>query len=176
MKILNQRSSLFAAVMLFAVLSVTIAKAETRQRLTQKDCSQIFSRTDDCQSSTNIEGELYCKAWYRGFGDDPDEFLGYVFLKPFSFGGINAELLIGITENSSVYRVKVKGVNSINQQFLSQFEGKRLGDNFEIARTLEDVLYVPSRVKAIRGDIQTSQKISNAVKEALTSVIQLTLK
>ena len=175
MKIINQYSSLFAAVMLFAALSVTIAKAETRQRLTQKDCSQIFSRTDDCQSSTNIEGELYCKAWYRGFGDDPDEFLGYVFLKPFSVEGTNAQLLIGITENSSVYRVKVKGVNSINQQFLSQFEGKRKGDNFEIARSLDDILYVPSKVKAMRGDVRTSQTISNAVKEVLDSVNKPTL-
>ena len=170
MKILNQHSSLFAAVMLCAALSVTIAKAEARQRLTQKDCSQIFLRTDDCQSSTNIEGELYCKAWYRGFGDDPDEFLGYVFLKSFSFEGTKAALLIGITENSSVYRVKVKGVDSINQQFLSQFEGKRFGDSFEIARTPEDILYVPSKIKAIRGDMQTSQTISNVVKEALDSI------
>ena len=175
MKILRWRAGLLVAVTLFVALSVTDANSETPQRLTQGDCSLIFSRTDDCRSSRDVHGELYCKAWYRGqrFGDDPVEFFGYVFLKPFSYKGTDAELLIGIAQNGQVYRVKVKGVDSIEREFLSQFEGKRAGDSFAIAESLEDILYVPSRVKAMRGDIETSRMIASAVKDALSSAKQL---
>ena len=47
--------------------------------------------------------------------------------------------------------------------------GKRLGDSFEIARSLEDILYVPSSLKAMRGDMESSRIIASAVREALVS-------
>lgn len=174
MKISNQHPGLPVALMMCIVLSATIANAQARQELTQENCSLIFSRTDDCRRSRDMNGGVYCRAWYKGYADDVDEFLGYVFLKGIPFEGRKLNLLIGVTEDGRIFRVKSEETNSINQEFLVQFEGKTLRNNFEIARTIEDVLYVPSKVKAMHGDIQTSQTISDAVKEVLSSAQKLT--
>ena len=171
MKTIRLYFAVSVAAILAVVSSVTTTSAETHMKLTQKDCSSIFSWTQYCQTSRTTDGELYCKAWFdrRGFGDDVDEFLGYVFAKPLLIQGKQTRLLVGVTESGRISRVKLEGNDLINQEFLSQFEGKRLRDSFEIAKSLDDILYEPSRVKAIRGDIETSQLIANAVKEALSS-------
>ncbi|MCL4511161.1 MAG: hypothetical protein M1470_08845 [Bacteroidetes bacterium] len=175
MKTIRLYFAVSVAAILAVVSSVTTTSAETHMKLTQKDCSSIFSWTQYCQTSRTTDGELYCKAWFdrRGFGDDVDEFLGYVFAKPLLIQGKQTRLLVGVTESGRISRVKLEGNDLINQEFLSQFEGKRLRDSFEIAKSLDDILYEPSRVKAIRGDIETSQLIANAVKEALSSAKKL---
>ncbi len=175
MNTLKLYCAVFVAAILAVVSSVTTANAETNVKLTQQDCSSIFSWAEYCQTSRTTDGELYCKAWFdrRGFGDDVDEFLGYVFAKPLLIEGKEAKLLVGVTESGRISRVRVAGADSIDQEFLSQFKGKRLGDSFEIARSLEDILYVPSSLKAMRGDIESSRIIASAVREALVSASKL---
>ncbi len=175
MKTFRINIAVLITVILAVVSSVTIANAETNLKLTQQECSSIFSWTQYCETPKAVDGGLYCKAWFdkRGFGDDVDEFLGYVFAKPLLIQGKQTRLLVGVNESGRISRVKLEGNDLINQDFLSQFEGKRLRDSFEIAKSLDDILYEPSRVKAIRGDIETSQLIANAVKEALSSAKKL---
>ena len=171
MKTFGLHIAVLITVVLVVALPVTIADAQTRQELTQQDCSLIFPWSQNCQTARGIDGGLYCKAWFdkRGFGDDVDEFLGYVFEKPLLIQGKRVKLLVGVTESGRVSQVKLEGADTIDQEFLSQFEGKRTGDNFDIAKSLDDILYVSSKVKATRGDIETSRLIANAVKEALSS-------
>lgn len=175
MKTLNRILNSILAAMLLLTLSATVTNSQTQQGLTQKDCSQIFSRTDDCKA-TQISNTLFCKVWYIGYADDTDEFLGYVFLKPISYKGEKVNLIIGIAEDGRIYRVKTEESNMINQEFLQQFEGKSIHNSFEIAQTLDDVLYVPSKVKAVDGDIKTSQEISKGVKETLNFTEKLIAK
>jgi hypothetical protein len=167
--------AMLIAAILILLLPLTIANAQANNGLTQKDCSLIFPRTDDCQSSKDEAGEKYCTAWYRGYADDTDEFQGYVFLKSLPLEDKDLKLLVGVTEFGEIVSVKSRGNNSINQEFLSQFRGKTFDNSFEIARTLEDLLYIPSKIKAMDRNIQTSHKISNMVKDVLNSVKKLNI-
>ncbi len=175
MKTFRVSIAVLTTVILAVVSPVTTANAETNLKLTQQECSSIFSWTQYCQTSRTADGGLYCKAWFdkRGFGDDVDEFLGYVFAKPLLIQGKQTRLLVGVTESGRISRVKLEGNDLINQEFLSQFEEKRLGDDFEIAKSLDDILYVPSGLKGIRGDLETSRLIAGAVKEVLVSAAKI---
>jgi hypothetical protein len=162
--------------LLLSLLAATMVNAQAPTKLTREDCALIFPQTDFCQTLRDSEGAIYGEAWYKGLVEDTDEFLGYVFVKPFAHEGKEMQLLVGINEHGKISRVKIKGLDAINGEFLAQFEGRTFDHSFEIARTPEDLLFVPAKLKAIAGNIPLSEHIAEGVKAVMQSAHKLLQK
>ena len=61
----------------------------------------------------------------------------------------------------------------INQEFLSQFVGRHLEQSFEIARTPEERLYTPTKIKPIANEMELSREIALKIKKALAVAVIL---
>ncbi|MDZ7288931.1 MAG: hypothetical protein ONB44_03915 [candidate division KSB1 bacterium] len=160
-------------LLLLLLLVATMASAQIPTTLTHEDCSLIFPRTDFCRILRDAEGAVYGEAWYRGLVEDADEFLGYVFTKPLVHEGKAMNLLVGIDKNGRISRVKIKGLNAVNDEFLVQFEGKTFDHSFEMARTPEELLFVPAKLRAIAGNLLLSDHIATGVKAVMQSARKL---
>ncbi len=97
------------------------------------------------------------------------EFLGVaIFIDPrtkpkvLDGGVLTLEVGIGVDSHGRVSRIKVYdyrgNVELTERKFLSQFEGKTLGDSFEVGKDGLD---------AVAGEEEESQLIANAAREAL---------
>ena len=96
-----------------------------------------------------------------------------VFIKPITHEGKEMHLLVGVDEHSKISRVKIKGVDAVNGELLAQFEGRTFDHSFDIARTPEDLLFVPAKLKAITGNIPLSEHIAKSVKAVMQSAHKL---
>jgi hypothetical protein len=161
---------------LLSLLAATLASAQAPTTLTREDCALIFPQTDFCQVLRDSEGAIYGEAWYKGLVEDTDEFFGYVFVKPLAHEGKEMRLLVGINEHGKITRVKIKGMEAGNGEFLAQFEGRTFGHSFEIARTPDDLLFLPAKLKAIGGNIPLSEQIAEGVKAVMQSAHKLLQK
>ena len=58
------------------------------------------------------------------------------------------------------------GTNSeaIDGEFLAQFAGRNARSNWETARTLEDLLYVPAKITALRGNHELTESLGKEIK------------
>lgn len=136
----------------------------------ENDIALVFPWTDDYATLTTTDGQVYYEAWERGYADDVDELLGYVFPETVIYEKDTINILVGIVTTGRILKVVVLSViHNIPRDFLLQFEGKGPQDSFEIVRNTEDVLIVPSKIKPISGNIEISQMIADSVKEALLS-------
>lgn len=156
-------------MILSLILSTITANAQTYPKLTDKDCSLIFPRSNFCRITQDTKEMSSCEAWFKGDYENEDEFLGYVFLKPVKYQGKELSLLVGMTERGTIYKVRVREIDDIHREFLAQFEDKTSDAQFEIARTLEDLLFVPSKLKAIKGNIPLSECVAGGVKDVVAS-------
>jgi hypothetical protein len=163
----------FRRALLLSLLTATMASAQAPTKLTIDECALIFPQTDFCQILRDSEGAVYGKAWYNGLVEDADEFFGYVFSKPITGEGKEMRLLVGINEHGKITRVKIKGMEVGNGEFLAQFEGRTFGHSFEIARTPDDLLFLPAKLKAIGGNIPLSEQIAEGVKAVMQSAHKL---
>jgi hypothetical protein len=159
--------------LLLSLFAATMANAQAPVKLTREDCVMIFPQTDFFQIMRDSEGAVYGEAWYKGLVEDADEFFGYVFIKPIAHDGNEMQLLVGINEHGKIFRVKIKGMNVVNGEFLTQFEGRTFDYNYEIVRTPEDLLFVPAKLKAIAGNILLSEHIAEGVKAVMRSAQKL---
>ncbi len=163
-------------VLLLSLLTVTMANAQAPTKLTIEDCALIFPQTDFCQILRDSDGAVYGEAWHKGLVEDTDEFFGYVFIKPITHEGKEMQMLVGINERGKISRVKIKGMEAINGEFLAQFEGRTFAHSFEIARTPEELLFVPAKLKAVAGNIPLSEHIAEGVKAVMQSAHKLLQK
>jgi hypothetical protein len=162
--------------LLLSLFAATIVNAQAPVNLTREDCAMIFPQTDFCQIMRNAEGAVYGEAWYKGLVEDADEFFGYVFVKPITHEGKEMQMLVGINEHRKISRVKIKGMEAVNGEFLAQFEGRTFDHSFEIARTPEDLLFLPAKLKAIAGNIPLSEHVAEGVKAVMQSAHKLLQK
>lgn len=163
-------SNLVFIVLVAVVLSIEFfGCAASQTQLTEKECASVFPWADDCAQFKDSNGRLYFEAWYRGYGDDPDQFLGYIFLRTFPYKKNSIKILAGISSSGKISNIVPLETSVINREFLSQFIGKSLRDSFEIAKTPDDLLFVPSKIKPMRENIPLSEKIANVVKEIIIS-------
>jgi hypothetical protein len=157
------RTILLPAI-LWLVLAAASAQAQARQKLTEQECYQIFPRADACRAAQMPDGKIYWEAWHTGYDDDADELLGYVFLRPMTHEGSEMKLLVGVTTQGTIAKVRIRGTKAIDDEFLAQFEGKSLRSEFQIAKTLEDLLVVPAKIKAQAGKPELSESIVSEIK------------
>ena len=73
-----------------------------------------------------------------------------------------------MNESGVINGVKVKGADEVPEEFLAQFQDKTEQYNFEVACTPDDIMYVPLKIKAMRGNIPLSESITQGVKAIAT--------
>ncbi|MDZ7300650.1 MAG: hypothetical protein ONB44_00765 [candidate division KSB1 bacterium] len=155
---------LFTVLMFGLLTSMSVAK--TPSGLTQQDCKLMFPLANSCEAIKTLEpGILWTEVWEHGAWGPPEEFLGYVFLKSLQHEGRTIDILVGITNTGVISKVCLKGVDGIEEEFLAQFRGKSLQDNFDLARTPEDLLFVPAKIRAMKRNPALSESIARGVKE-----------
>jgi hypothetical protein len=125
------------------------------------------------KTRTLDSGVQYTEVWPHGPWEPAEEFLGYVFLKPLQHEGRTIGILVGMTNTGVITSVRVKGLDGVDEEFLAQFRGKTLQANFDLARTPEDLLFVPAKIKAMQGNLALSESIAHGVKEIATSAIKV---
>jgi len=148
-----------------ATASWADAQPTTQERL------QIFPKSDYCRQTGAFNGDYFCEAWRSGYDENPDEFAGYVFLKTIDSANAEMRVLVGVFPNGEIAKVVVNGPEAIDDEFLEQFEGKSLRSSFEIAKTLDDLLFVPAKIKAISGKVEISEEIAKTVSALIKSAL-----
>jgi hypothetical protein len=158
------------AMMLILGLTTSMSVAKTPTALTSADCKSIFPRANSSEAIRTLEsGVLWTEAWEHGSWGPPEEFLGYVFLKPQQHEGKTIGVLVGMTNTGIISKVSVKGLDGVDEAFLAQFCGKALQDNFDLMRTPEDLLVVPAKIRAMQGNLALSENIAQGVKAIAAS-------
>ena len=163
-----KRKIVLLALTLPLALSAAIRYAQKPLIMTVEDCTLIFPETNSCEKMRALEtGELFGEAWSNG-AESADEFLGYIFLKSITHEGKTLDMLVGVNKSGVINGVKVKGADEVTEEFLAQFQGKTAQYNFEVACTPDDLMYVPLKIKAMRGNIPLSESIAQGVKKIAT--------
>ncbi len=164
----------FFLPMLILGVSAAQAASPMLSGLTQQDCRSIFPGANSTEMiRTLASGVQYTEAWEHGSWGPPEELLGYVFLKALQYEGKTLEVLVGMKNTGVISKVCVRGMAGITDEFLAQYRGKTSRDNFDLARTPEDELVVPARMKAMQGDLALSESIAHGVKEIVMSASKL---
>ncbi len=149
-------------------LGVSSVQAQKQQKISESQCRKIFLPSDDYQNRRMPDGSPFCEVyWDRD--DDPRVLLGYVFLKTLARQDKEIEFLIGVNTDGKIVKVETTEPASVTEEFLAQFEGRSLKASFEVVKTAEDLLHVPSKIKTIRDDVEMSERIAKTVHETLLS-------
>jgi hypothetical protein len=157
-----------AVTILALALAASSVQAQKQQNISESQCRKIFLSADDCQNWRTPDGTPYCEVyWDRD--DDPRVLRGYVFLKTLALPGKETELLIGVNASGRIVKVKTTDPTAATEEFLAQFEGRNLTASFEVAKTAEDLLYLPSKIKTIKDNLEMSENIAKTVHEVLVS-------
>lgn len=160
----------FLSILLVFGLSAATAVAQSPSILTQPDCRLIFPSANSCESTrVTKSGVLWTEVWEHGSWGPSEEFFGYVFMKSVQHDGTTIDVLVGMTSTGVITNVKVKGLAGVNDEFLAQYRGKTSQDNFDLARTPEDLLVVPAKIRAMQGNLALSESIVQGVKEIAIS-------
>lgn len=150
--------------------SASMAFAQAPSRLTQQDCKSIFPGTNSSEATRTLElGVLYTEVWEHGAWEPAEEFHGCVFLKSVQHEGKTIDVLVGMTSTGVISDIRVKGLAGVDEEFLVQFRGKAVQNNFDLVRTAEDLLVVPTKIKAMQGNLALSESIAQGVKDITTS-------
>jgi hypothetical protein len=155
------------ALMLVLGVPASMLAATNSHKLTTEDCTLVFPSANSCERMKEVEsGVIYGEAWSNGSWETTDEFLGYIFLRSVAHEGKTIKILIGMTNTGAIAKVKITGIDGVDEKFLAQFQGKTWQDGFDIARTPEDLLYIPTKIRAMKKNIPLSESIAQGVKEA----------
>lgn len=138
--------------------------------LTQQHCRSIFPSANSTEMIRTLEsGVQFTEAWEHNSWGPPEEFLGYVFHKSLQYEGKTLEVLVGMNNTGVISKVSVRGMAGITDEFLAQYRGKTLRDNFDLVRTPEELLVVPAGIKAMQANLALSESIAQSVKEIIVS-------
>ena len=155
-----------SCLMLMLGLSASISQAQTLSVLTQADCRSIFPGSNSSEATRTLDsGVMWTEAWEHASWGPAEEFQGYVFMKSLQHEGATLGVMVGVTNTGVISTVSVKGQAGVSEEFLAQFHGKALQGNFEVARTAEDLLFVPAKIKAMQGNLALSESLAQSVKE-----------
>lgn len=110
---------------------------------------------------------LFAQAWHQGHDYGEDEFLGLISFSTLEMEGNSVQLLVGVKPSGSIAKVIANATDAVDTEFLTQFEGKDLKASFEIVRTPEDLMFVPKKIKAMRGKLEMSEIIAKEVQATL---------
>ncbi len=158
---------------LAVALLASFVTALAQPRLTAQDGALVFPGAEVLKATGESAGRTYGEAWDAGSAAGEEKFLGHVLHKTVAFNRAAAGLLVGITPEGAISRVHLKEGPPIDGEFLAQFAGKTADTDFALARTLEDVLSVPTMLKAIRGQRELSETIAREVQELVLFAKQM---
>ena len=161
-------------IMPFALVFIAGASfAQAQQKLTWRDCAQVFIWTNEVANARVMDDRLCGEAWHTET-EDEDEFLGYVFLSKIKDDDKEIQLIVGVNKKGAVSKVRVKNNNNgVDDEFLAQFDGKNSNANFQIARIGADILFVPAMIKAMRNKVKLSEKIAKEVESIVGTTNRL---
>lgn len=157
-----------ALTMLAFALAISSVQAQKQKNVSESQCRKIFLSADDYQNRRMPDGMPYCEV-YSDRDDDPRVLLGYVFLKTLALPEKETGLLIGVDANGRIVKVETTEPTAVAEEFLAQFVGRSMNASFEVAKTAEDLLYLPSKIKAIKDSLEMSESIAKTVHEMLLS-------
>lgn len=153
---------------LFLLGLVLLAPAAMAQpELTNQDCARIFQNADACKTIQRRDSTWVAEAWDYGYAPGDEKFLGHVLRQAMVFGGDSVSLLIGVDSVGKISKVLADGSAAVADEFLVQFQGRGRGDSLMLAQHPEDLLYVPARIKPMRGRLELSAVIIRQIKTAL---------
>lgn len=154
-------------------LLASFVTALAQPKLTAQDGALVFPGADVLKSAGESAGRTYGEAWDAGYAPGEEKLLGLVFHKTLTLNRAAAGLLVGITPEGAISRVHLKEGPPVDGEFLAQFVGKNASADFTLARTLEEVLSVPTMLKAIRGQRELSETIAREVQELVRFARQM---
>lgn len=158
--------------LLAALLGFVATASWADAQLSDQERLQIFSKADYCRQTGAHDGGYICEAWRAGRDGESDKLLGYVLVKTLNYHRTEMRVLVGVSLSGEISKVMVNGTESIDQEFLAQFEGKNKRSSFEIARTPEDLLFVPAKIKAISGKAEICEEIAKTVSALVKSSLE----
>jgi len=155
--------------LLATLLGFVATASRANAQLNDQERSQIFSKADYCRQNGALDRGYICEAWRAGRDGESDKLLGYVLIKTFDYHNTEMRVLVGVSLNGEISKVIVNGTESIDQEFLAQFEGRSQRSSFEIAKSPEDLLFVPAKIKAISGKVGICEEIAKTVSALVKS-------
>ena len=160
--------------MLMLGLSASLSDAQTPVALTLADCRKVFPGARSSAVVRTLDSNVQCTEVWEGSTWGPAEgFLGYIFQKSQAYEGKTLEILVGIKSTGVITSVGVTGFARVPEEFLLQYRGKTVQGSFELARTTEDLLFVPAKIKALQGNLALSESIAQGVKDIARSARQV---
>lgn len=154
-------------------LTVSMCAAKTPSGLTQKDCWLVFPGTTAFEKPTALESGVLCaKVWE---GEPPDRICGYIFLNSLQYQAQTIEVLVGVTTGGIIARVTTRCGVAVEGEFLAQFTGKALDHGFEMAKTPDDLLLLPAKIRAMKSNMPLSESLAQnvqAIAKAARAVVK----
>lgn len=161
---LNTIRTLFSLL----ILGFSLSFAQAPAKLAQADYRSIFPRANSSEAiRTLASGVQWTEVWEHGSWGPAEEFLGYIFVKSQQYEGGKIDVLVGLTKAGIISNVQIKGSDNVREEFLMQFLGKTLQDNFDLAQTTEDLLFLPAKIKPMQGHTALSANLAQGVKEII---------
>ncbi|MDL1875071.1 hypothetical protein FBQ85_07845 [Cytophagia bacterium CHB2] len=162
------------SAMLILGLSASMSVAGNPSGLTRQDCRQIFPGTNSSEAVRTLgSGVQWTEAWERGSWGPAEEFRGYILLKSLQHEGKTITVLLGVTNTDVISSAKIKGNGGAEEEFLSQFHGKSVRQNFALARTPEDLLSVPAKIRMMQGNLSLSESLVQAVNDIALAAVNV---
>lgn len=156
--------------LLFLLGPVLLAPALAQPALSRQECARIFQSADACKSIQRVDSAWVAEAWDSGHEPGEAKFLGHVLRQAMVFEGDSMSLLIGLDAEGKIVKVLADGSIAVAEEFLVQFQGRSRSDSLMLAEHVEDLLYVPARIKPMRGRLELSAAIIQKIKAALQVV------
>lgn len=162
---------IFNLILVGALLAASVTQAQ--QTLSKQQCALVFPSADACTNVRVSGDQLAGEAWDRGYAPGEEKFLGHVIRRTLTIDGKAFDLLVGITAAGAITRVVIENAPDLAPEFLAQFNGKKAGDEFALARQPDDLLCVPVMIKAMKDKVELSETIARTVHEMLLTARQM---
>lgn len=168
-----QKNTVVSAMLILG-LAASMSVAGNPSGLTRQDCRQIFPGTNSSEAVRTLDsGVQWTEAWERGSWGPAEEFRGYIFFKSQQHEGKTIAVLVGVTNTGTIASVKVKGLAGVEEEFLAQFYGKSVRQNFALARTPEDLLSVPAKIRMMQGNLSLSESLVQAINDIALAAVNV---
>jgi hypothetical protein len=165
----NARMRRLSAVLIGGLLMISAVVIGQPASLEFREMRQLFPWADSHKPLSGInETTKSAEVWDT---DEPNELLGWAVLKSAIVDNSEVSLLIGIRKkDGAISKVIVRGIDDLPEDFLAQFAGRKSSDSFEIAKTAEDALFIPRKIRPVRDRTELAEAIAQSVEEAVLAL------
>jgi len=136
-------------------------------QLRVQDCARVFPNVDGWKAVRMTDSTWLAQAWDNGYAPGEEKLLGYVLHRVMAFEGDTADLIVGVDPTGKIVKVVVDEPLAADEEFLLQFCGRSRQDSLILAQQPQDLLFVPARIKPMRGRVALSAAIIRHLNAAL---------